>query len=365
MSGSAAPKRIRIRVRSPVEQKEHKIRSKIRIKIKGKEERDLLPPPPMTVTVGRYQVSALGMGTLPLGTTYAPGGRPDREAVIELVHAALELGVRFFDTADTYGSGPGDDHYVERLLTEAVQTYEGGLLVDKTVIATKTGMKRISDKINGWRPRAFKDGAALKEAILTSYRSMGGTPIKMWWFHHTDGYDVKDPTVFQAACTAVKELMDQGVVEHVGLCNCSTAHMVIAMEILPITAVQNAFSLYDRAAGRKRVRKGPVAKSNKNEVLEFCKEHDILFSPHGALGGTQSRDDRRDLELDFPVLAEMATRKKVSPQVLVLAWMRHMYPHILHIFGTRTIEHLRDVLLNVPKVRFTQKELDVISALKA
>lgn len=313
------------------------------------------------VTVGRHQVPALGMGTLPLGTTYAPGGRPEREDAIALIHEALKLGVRFFDTADTYGAGPKDSHYMERLLLEAVQSYEDSALVDEVLIATKAGMKRINDQKNGWRPRTFKNGRELQVAINESYEALGG-PIKLWWFHHTDGYDVSDPTKFQEACAAVRELVVQGIVENVGLCNCSTAHVDIAREFFPVVAVQNTYSLYDRAAARKRVRK-VVAKSNKNELLSYCEAHGMLFSPHGALGGTQARDGRRNLEKDFPALTEMAAEKNVSPQVLVLAWMRHVDPHILHIFGTRTVAHLRDIMENVPKVRFTQKELNTLSRL--
>jgi pyridoxine 4-dehydrogenase len=328
-----------------------KVRGRLRIK------------PASVITIGKYHVPAIGMGTLPLGTTYAPGGRPDRQSAIELVHRALLLGVRFFDTADTYGSGPKDNHYVETLLTEAIDTYKGGCLIDEVVIATKAGMTRVNDRKDGWRPRNFKDGAALQTAILDSYRALGSRPIKLWWFHHTDGYDTNDPSKFQEACRAVKELVDQGIVENVGLCNCSTSHIDIAMAILPIVAVQNAFSLYERAASQKRFRKGPAAKSNKNEILEYCAKNGIIFCPHGALGGLQTRDGRRNLETDFPMLSEMSVKKNVSPQVLVLAWMLQKYANVLHIFGTRTCDHLHDVLIHVPKVVFTQKELDDITQL--
>lgn len=327
------------------------------IKIKARM-RKFVPLPSDTVKVNGTAIPALGMGTLPLGTTYAPGGRPDPEAALKLIKEALRLGVRFFDTADTYGEGPDDSHYVEKLLGQAVK--EAGL-ESEVVIATKTGMKRVNKSKNGWRPRVFKSKEELQDAIMASYHALGDQTIKLWWFHHTDGYDTKDPTEFQQACQAVKELVDKGIIQSVGLCNCSTAHIDIARSILPIVAVQNSFSLYDQAAARKRFRKGPVAKSNKNEILEYCKTHGLFFCPHGALGGTQSRDGRRNLAEDYPKVKELAIRKRVSPQVLVLAWMRHKYPHILHIFGTRTVEHLRDIIQNVPKVRFTQPELDSIA----
>jgi len=309
--------------------------------------------------LGKYKISPLGMGTLPLGVTYAPGGRPEKEDTIALIHHALSRGVRFFDTADTYGAGPKDMHYMEEVLTEAIDKYNGGSLVDEVVVGTKMGMKRINNSTRGWRPRHFKDMHDFTQAVMDSYNALGNKPIKLWSLHHTDGYDVDDPAEFIEVCQTIKQLMDDNIIENVGLCNCSTAHLDIARNIIPISAVQNSFSLYDKAASKKRVRK-KAAKSNKNEILQYCHEHNILFMPHGTLGGTQSRAGKKDLSVDFPALKNMADAKGVSPQVLVLAWMRLQYPNIVHIVGTRKIVHLDDILDNVPLLKLTKHELSTI-----
>ena len=143
-----------------------------------------------------------------------------------------------------------------------------------------------------------------------------------------------DPSEFLAALSAVKRLVDEGVIRHVGLCNCSTRHLEIATSMLPIVAVQNHFSLWDRAAEKTRVRQ-VCAKSNKNELLRVCSEKKIAFSPHGALGGHAARERRRDLRADHPKVAALATAKKASPHAVVLAWMRQKYPCVLHIVGAR------------------------------
>ena len=105
-------------------------------------------------------------------------------------------------------------------------------------------------------------------------------------------------------------------------------------------------------------------KTNKMGVLGYCAEHGIAFLPHGALGGVGTRDGRLSLSKDFPTLARLAHAKGASPHALVLAWMRHLWPRtIVHIVGARTAEHVRDSLLAAPAVRFTQAELDEISAL--
>ena len=317
--------------------------------------------PPLSINIGRYTVPALGMGTLPLGVTYAPGGRPKREDAIKLIHYSLDKGVRFFDTADTYGADNKDLHYVEKLLTEAIDSYKGGSLVDEVVVGTKTGMKRINSSVRGWRPKNFKNIEDFKKAVMNSYVALGSKPIKLWSLHHTDGYDVDDPTKFIEVCNAIKDLLDENIIENVGLCNCSTAHLDIAREIIPIVAVQNSFSLYDKTALKKRVRK-IASKSNKNEIIDYCRENNIIFTPYGALGGTQSRDGRRNLQNDFGALYEIAEKKGVSPQALILSWMRHKFPFILHIIGTRNIAHLDDYLSSI-NIHFTHHEISELDKL--
>ncbi len=95
-------------------------------------------------------MSAMGLGVMPLCISY-PKQRPSMEQAIAVIHAALEVGVRFFDTADAYCHDQKDFHYGESLVRRAVASYMDGSLLDSIVIATKGGMTRINSEANGWR----------------------------------------------------------------------------------------------------------------------------------------------------------------------------------------------------------------------
>ncbi len=130
----------------------------------------------------------------------------------------------------------------------------------------------------------------------------------------------------------------------------------------PIACVQNAFSLWERACGEDIPPKG-VAASSKKGVLRFCTENRIVFQPYAALGGLKARRGERDLPRDFPRLAEMARDKGVSPHALALAYMRHRWPCILHIVGSRRLSRAEE-LGSAYGVRFTKAELVELDRMK-
>ena len=148
-------------------------------------------------------------------------------------------------------------------------------------------MRRFNDTARGWQPADYSP-EQLSKQILAQHAALG-RPIDLWSFHHTDGYDIALPQKFQHSLHAVNHLVRQGVIRNVGLCNCSIAHIDLALEILPICAIQNQFSLWDRAAEKPRIRK-IVAKSNKNDIIAAVKKKGLLFCPYGALGGHQARE---------------------------------------------------------------------------
>eukprot|EP00035_Acanthoeca_spectabilis_P009234 m.164593 g.164593 ORF g.164593 m.164593 type:complete len:501 (+) comp14658_c0_seq1:300-1802(+) len=328
-----------------------------------------VPAPSPTIRLGPYTLPALGIGTLPLGVTYSGGGRPSVPDAIDLIHTALRKGCRFFDVSDMYCAGPGDTHYAERLLMRAIREYDGGSLVDEVVVGTKGGMARSGQSSHSWVPKTFRTPGDLKRTIRESHEAMelGDRPIKLWSFHHTDGYPTDDGCqLFKQHLKAVRELMDEGIVELCGLANGSTAHIDAAISVLGkrFVAVQNEYSLYARAADRTPHRKSAtVAKSNKNNTLEWCRTNGLAFCPTKALGGHPAREGKVNLAENFPIVQQLAAKKSVTPQVLLLAWMRHQHPQILHIVGCRTKDHLSDYLVEVPEVRFTQAELDQIAQL--
>lgn len=246
-------------------------------------------------------------------------------------------GTQIFDTADTYCSGPGEEHYVERLLAHV---HTGNQAVH---VCTKGGMVRVGTDSKSWRTgdTSYRGVAA---AIAASFDALGGKrPIFLWQLHHTAGLADLD-----AALCAARDACTAGTVLNVGLCNARVADIKRAKRFVAVACVQNRFSLYHRAA-------------EKNE-LPYCQRHGIPFMAYGALGGVAARDGRVGLSRDFPALAAMAAAKHTSPEALVLAWMRHKWPCIVHITGARTVAHMADAR-NAAAVRFTEDELAVIDAL--
>ena len=98
-------------------------------------------------------------------------------------------------------------------------------------------------------------------------------------------------------------------------------------------------------------------------VLPYCAENNITFMPYGALGGHKAREGRRDLRGNFPGLVQMASQKGVSPHAVVLAWMRHKWPCILHIVGARQVGRL-GVVHEAAQLSLTEQEIDRISGFK-
>ncbi len=228
--------------------------------------------------VAAQLLSRLGIGTLTWGVTYPHGHRPDRAALIALVHRALDLGWRRFDAADTYCAGAGEEHFVEALLTDAVNAYAHREHVARELcIATKTGMRRLPESAgsNSWRGGATTP-AAYRASIMASHAALGGAaPIALYQLHHTDGLTTE--AALRAVLAEVAGLRRQGIVARIGLCNATVAQVRIALDALAadggVHSVQNEFSLWARDAAKPLPAAGVVARTCKKGVIEFCQVH--------------------------------------------------------------------------------------------
>eukprot|EP00615_Pteridomonas_danica_P018921 CAMPEP_0114384626 /NCGR_PEP_ID=MMETSP0102-20121206/5475_1 /TAXON_ID=38822 ORGANISM="Pteridomonas danica, Strain PT" /NCGR_SAMPLE_ID=MMETSP0102 /ASSEMBLY_ACC=CAM_ASM_000212 /LENGTH=354 /DNA_ID=CAMNT_0001540971 /DNA_START=18 /DNA_END=1079 /DNA_ORIENTATION=- len=280
-------------------------------------EDEFLPKPPEIVSIGEHKVSAIGLGTLPLGVEYSGGGRPSRnDAALSLIRQAIDDGVNFFDTADTYCIGPGDEHYCERLLGEVIASHPNG---HQVVVATKAGMKRTGSTSRGWSP-AYYTPQQLKKTILKSRSLLCGDSgiIGLWQFHHSDGFDLADSQAFLDQLDVIKQCMDEGIIQEVGLCNASVAHVKIAQDrIGKVASIQNHYNFWDRSAERPNPRL--VTKINKNNLLPLCMEQGMAFLPHGVLGGHKCREGLLKLG-QVSQLRNMAKKKGVSVEALYLSW---------------------------------------------
>jgi len=303
--------------------------------------------------LGALEVSSIGLGVQNMSRKYDTSV-PYRPEMINVIRTAFDHGVTFFDAAEAYGP-----FEVERILGEGVAPFR-----DKVVIATKFGWnidQQTGERLPGLnsRPKHIK---RVVEAMLRRLRT---DRIDLLYQHRVD------PEVpIEDVAGAVKELMDQGKVLHWGLSEMGLKTLRRAHAELPVTAVQNEYSMLWR---------GP-----EKEVIPACEELGIGFVPWSPLGvqfltgwidantrfapgdfrGTESRFSPENLPHNL-ALVEMvkkwAKRKNATPAQIALAWLMAQKPWIVPIPGTTNREHM---LQNVGAVtvRFTPAELTELNA---
>ncbi|ALG14216.1 aldo/keto reductase [Kibdelosporangium phytohabitans] len=264
-----------------------------------------------TRRIGDTQVSAIGLGGMPLSVE----GRPDEQQAVATIHAALDAGITFIDTADAYSLDDSDFGHNESLIANAVASYGG----DKSdvLIATKGGHTRTSG--GGWSLNG--SAAYIKQACEASLKRLGAEAIGLYQFHRPD------PAVpIAESVSAVRDLLDEGKIRYAGVSNFNPAEIKQANEILGgrLAAVQNQFS--------------PAFRSSEPE-LELCDELGIAFLPWSPLGGISKAGE---LGSRFARFAELGAARGVSPQRVCLAWMLAKSPHVIPIPGSSRPASIQD-----------------------
>lgn len=257
---------------------------------------------------GDLNVNRLGFGAMRI--TGQPGnwGMPtDPDAMIKLLQRAVELGINFIDTADSYGPGVS-----ETLIAQALSPYPENL-----VIATKGGaVKTSSTEIHFEGSPKY-----LKAACEASLHRLRLERIDLYQYHRVD-----PKTPFEESVGALAELQREGKIRHVGLSNVSVEQLTRAREIVPIASVQNPYSLMRREF---------------EEVVDFCTHNNIAFIPYGPLGAAPL-EKQAPLTQSGGRLDEIAQKHGVRPGQIALAWLLQRSPVMLPIPGTTLIEHLEE-----------------------
>ncbi len=284
-------------------------------------------------TIGELTVSAIGLGGMPMSIE----GRPDEERSARTIHAALDAGVTFIDTADAYHLHADEVGHNESLIAKALGSYSGS--TDDVVVATKGGHLRPGDgswTVNG-RPEY------LKEAARASLQRLGGDAIALYQFHRPD------PDVpYEESVGALAELLDEGVIRMAGISNADPGQIRAAQQVLGgrLMSVQNQFS--------------PKFCSSRPE-LDLCAELGIAFLPWSPLGGIKSAAGLGD---DHDAFAEVAKAHDVSPQQVALAWELALAPVVIPIPGSSRPESITDSSQSAD-LELSAAELESLSATTA
>jgi aryl-alcohol dehydrogenase-like predicted oxidoreductase len=282
--------------------------------------------------LGNLEVSALGFGCMSISANYGPAA--DKNQGIEVIRAAHEKGVTFFDTAEVYGP-----YTNEELVGEALAPFR-----DEVVIATKFGFDNENGGALNSQPKH------IRKVVEESLERLRTDRIDLYYQHRVD------PNVpIEDVAHTVKELIEEGKVLHFGLSEASAKTIRRAHSVQPVTAIQTEYSVMQRDP-------------EKNGVLATCEEMGIGFVPWGPVGqgyltrkidtGTKF-DPQKDMRSGFPrfspeniaanapivdLLGRIAEKKKATTAQISLAWLLAQNPWLVPIPGTRNIDHLNENL---------------------
>ena len=280
-----------------------------------------MTPVPGTVTLGgKLTVNRLGFGAMRIVGPGIWGEPPSRETARAVLRRAVELGVNFIDTADSYGP-----YISEELIREALHPY-----ADDLVIATKGGLLRTGP--DEWT--SLGKPAYLRQQVEMSLRRLGLERIDLYQLHRIDpDYPVADQV------GELKSLQDEGKIGHIGLSEVTVAELEEAGRTAEIVSVQNLYNLSDRRS---------------EDVLDHATEHGIGFIPWFPIAVGK-------LAKPGGVLDGLSAEFGVRPAQLALAWLLRRSPVMVPIPGTGSLAHLEE---NVAAADITLSD-DQFAALSA
>jgi len=247
---------------------------------------------------GDLPVHRLGYGSMQLTGDGVWGDPKDPDEAVRVLRRAVELGVTFIDTADSYGPDVS-----EELIAAALHPYP-----DDLVIATKGGLVRPGP--GRWVPDGRPDH--LTQACEGSLRRLKLDQIPLYQFHRPD------PKVpLEDSIGTLVTLKEQGKIRHIGLSNVTEEQLRQAQSITPIVSIQNRYNLDDR---------------HSESLVDLCEQEQLVFLPWAPIQDL----DRND------VVHDIAVRHRTTARQVVLAWLLARSPSILPIPGTGSVKHLEE-----------------------
>ncbi|MBK1441901.1 aldo/keto reductase [Parapedobacter sp. ISTM3] len=260
-------------------------------------------PTSLTYKIGGVlEINRMGYGGMQLTGPGVWGDAPERETAKRVLLYAVESGVNFIDTADSYGP-----HTNEVLIREALSSHYSDI-----VVATKGGLERTGPNqwpVNG-RPEY------IRQTIDGSLQRLGKDEIQLWQLHRVDP-DVPIEETLGPVADAVKA----GKIRHVGLSEAGIADIERAQTVVPIVSVQNRYNLSERSW---------------EEIVDYTAERGIAFIPWYPLASGPAKMQEK--------IGTLAEKYEATPAQIALAWLLNRSPNILLIPGTKSLKHLQENL---------------------
>lgn len=281
------------------------------------------PSFPSTYTIGgALTVNRMGYGAMRITGEGIWGPPKDKEEALRVLRKAIELGINFIDTADSYGP-----YVSEELIAEALHPYPQDL-----VIATKGGLERTGP--GEWPVNAHPDH--LRKALEGSLHRLKLKKLDLYQLHRID------PDVpFEQMMKFLQQIKEEGLVKHIGLSEVSVEQIEKAREYIEVVSVQNKYSVDYR---------------KWEDVLDYCQQQDIAFIPWNPInaGNIEATDK----------LAEIGRKHNASAHQLALSWLLHKAPNILLIPGTSKVKHLEEnvAAASIALSEEEMKELDSLGS---
>ncbi len=260
-----------------------------------------------TFPLGNRAVKRIGYGAMQLAGPGVFGPPKDRAAALAVLREAVEQGVDHIDTSDFYGP-----HVTNQLIREALHPYR-----DDLTIVTKIGARR--DEQGGWLPAFTPE--ALTQAVHDNLRNLGLDVLPV--VNLRSMLDVHGPAEgsLEEPLTALAELRQRGLVQHIGLSNVTRRQVEDGRRIVPIACVQNMYNLAQRG---------------DDALVDSLAGEGTAYVPFFPLGGFSP--------LQSTTLSDVAARLEATPMQVALAWLLQRSPNLVLIPGTSSVAHLRENL---------------------
>lgn len=249
---------------------------------------------------GELTVNRMGYGAMRITGEGIWGPPKNHDEAIAVLQRAVELGINFIDTADSYGP-----YVSEELIAEALHPYAEGL-----VIATKGGLERTGP--NEWPVNGHPDH--LRKALEGSLQRLKLSQIDLYQLHRID------PKVpFDQIFEFLQSVQEEGLVKHIGLSEVSVEDIQKAENYITVASVQNMYSVDNR---------------KWEPVLKYCEANDQAFIPWFPMGGGNLKTGQ--------IIDKIAGKHNLSSHQVALSWLLYHSPNILLIPGTSNVKHLED-----------------------